>query len=74
MTDAEIETRWRDEQLKENGLLDHDQPTETAHNDYTKRMRTEFTPVERQMIRFIVGINNQSVLPALDPPDALLTG
>jgi len=28
------------------------QSTETAHNDYTRRMREEFTPIERQIIRY----------------------
>ena len=54
MADAEIEARWRDHQLKDNGLLDPGQSTETAHNDYTKCMQAEFTPAERQMLRFMI--------------------
>ena len=54
MSDAEIEARRRDQQIEENGLLDPGQSTETAHNDYTKRMQAEFTPVERQTLRFMI--------------------
>lgn len=54
MKDSEIEMRWRDQQLEENGLLDPDQPTETATIDYQRRMRAEFTPIERQMIRWAI--------------------
>lgn len=54
MSDVEIEARWRDQQLEENGLLDPGESTETAHYDYVKRMRAEFTPAERQMIRYVL--------------------
>lgn len=55
--DAQDEARWRDRQLEENGLLDPDQPTETAHVEYTRAMRREFTPLERQLIRQALGIS-----------------
>ncbi len=56
MKDREIEGRWRDQQLVENGLLDPGESTETAHIDYTKRMRKPFTPIERQLIRYSLGL------------------
>lgn len=52
--DAELEARIRDQKLREFGLLDPDQSTETSHNDYVKRVRAPFSPVERQLIRYFV--------------------
>ena len=54
MKDCELEARWRDQQLEDNGLLDPGQPTETAHILYTRRMRAPFTALERQLIRSAV--------------------
>lgn len=54
--DTEHEAQWRDSQLFENGLLDPGQPTETASIDYNRCMRKPFTLLERQMIRYALGL------------------
>ena len=54
--DEEIEARWRDKQLFSNGLLDPDQPTETATVAYNQHMREPFTKHERAIIRAVLGL------------------
>lgn len=51
MSEAELEARVRDQRLQDDGLLDPDQPTETAHKDHVRRMKDQFTPTERRLIR-----------------------
>lgn len=49
--DAELEARIRDQRLQNDGPLDPGQPTETVHKDHVRRMRSEFSPTERRLIR-----------------------
>lgn len=56
--DAKDEAQWRDWRLEHDGLLDPDQPTETAHLAYRARLFAEFTPLERAMIRSQLGMVN----------------
>ena len=51
MNEAEWEARLRDKRLLDDGLLDPDQPTETAHRDHVRKMEAEFSPLERRLIR-----------------------
>jgi hypothetical protein len=49
--DASDEAQWRDQQLAANGLLDPDQPTESATVRHQRKMRAEFSAQERASIR-----------------------
>lgn len=51
MSDAEFEARRRDHEAHAAGLLDPDQPTETAHRDHVAAMEADFAPLERRLIR-----------------------
>jgi len=53
-------TRRRHQIMVENGLLDPDQPTEWSHQQYTQQMQAEFTPQERQIIRFELGLRGEN--------------
>lgn len=53
--------RWYDQaiqdwQADEFGLLDPDQPTRTAHNEYHHDLRVEFSTQERVAIRLALGM------------------
>ncbi len=54
--DAVIEAGWRDWRLEHDGLLDPGQPTESAHVLYVQRMTAPFSPLERRMIRYALGL------------------
>ncbi len=54
--DAKDEIQWRDWRLQHDGLLDHDQPTETAHIEYRRHLFSEFTSYERMCIRSALGL------------------
>jgi len=50
--------RLEHEHLIKAGLLDPDEPTRWSHLQHQRRMQAEFTPIERQMIRTILGMTN----------------
>ena len=56
-----------DTMREECGLLDPDQPTLTAHNEYTRTQQAEFTSFERQMIRYQMGFVPPEAKPTHPP-------
>ena len=42
--------------LLESGVLDPDEPTPEAHAEHVAAARAQFTPAERQRIRFALGL------------------
>ncbi len=62
--DAAFDARIHDFILRETGVLEPDEPTDVSHAvwmaAYYKRLRGEFTPHEREKIRLLLGLAEQS--------------
>ena len=51
-----FDQRWHLALLEDLGLLEPDEPTIAAHEDHIERMESEFTPLERRLIRADLGL------------------
>lgn len=52
--DLEVEAQRIERDLEE--TRDYDQPTWRAHARHVKALRAEFSPIERQRIRYMLGL------------------
>ncbi len=55
MSARQLEANVRDWQLEHFGLLDPDQPNESAHIEHVRRMNQPFPAQERRLIRAAIG-------------------
>ena len=55
-TDRELEVRIEEQKRIDFGLLEPAEPTPLSHQQHILRMESEFSPRERRMIRWSLGL------------------